>query len=547
MLAPGPVAPTPHAVPRPDAVRRAPWARLRWAAVLLVGGLASCAGFGQEWNLAPFVSRHSAAGGDAEFEALGGMLLSRRDAATGERNYWAVRPLVSNRELADGDRFAWFLPPLGFLEEDRDTRSTVAQLLPVARYAERELADGNSEWSLLVIPGIYWARSADGRVQRAFFPFGGVFERFFGIDRAFFVLFPLWLRTERYGRTTDHVLFPIFSWSRGTGGPAWRVFPLIGRNHWEGRYERWFFLWPFFHWQHNGQRLPEAQQQHVWAFFPFFGRATRGPAHSTTVLWPFFGWTKDPDTGFWAWDGPWPLVVFQGGDPTRARRERVWPFYSRYEGDGLVQYWHPWPIVNRRHEVYEDGEKRAFAVYPFWRSHDRVYTGVDLGRTAGAHIGPGSEQGGEYAVDGVERWRKLWPLFRYRSGPTRSHAAFPDLNPFQDLAFIDEHYAWLWELYSRTTTVDTLRTRSWLGLWRRERDRDEDRRSLAFLWAARDYTRAGRGVHERSWLFGLLRYRTTEGEGTELLRPALPGPGWPMHRVPRSIVPSVTPAPDAAR
>ncbi len=139
----------------------------------------------------------------------------------------------------------------------------------------------------------------------------------------------------------------------------------------------------------------------------------------------------------------------------------------------------------------------------------------------------------------------LWPLFRSRSGPDGGHAAFPDPNPFQELDFLDEHYAWLWELYSRTTTVDTLRTRSWLGLWRRERDRDEDRRALSVLWAARDYSRAGRAVHERSWLFGLLRYRVTEGEGFDLLAPALPGPGWPMQRVPSSLPPTpVPPAPE---
>ena len=40
------------------------------------------------------------------------------------------------------------------------------------------------------------------------------------------------------------------------------------------------------------------------------------------------------------------------------------------------------------------------------------------------------------------------------------------------------------------------------------------------LWSARDYTRAGREVRERSWLFGLVRYRVTEGEGLGFLPPA---------------------------
>lgn len=493
------------------------------AAIALVCG--GCVGAGAELNLAPLVSRYSAAGGDSELEALGGIVVTRRDAFTGQRSYWAVRPLVSNRYAPDGDGFTWFLPPFGFAKTDASERSAVGQFLPIARYAERELESGFQEWSLLVLPSLYWAKREDGSIQRALFPFAGLVEHFFSFDRAQFVLFPLWLRTERHGRTTDHLLFPIFTWSRGAGGNAWRVWPLAGVNRWDGRYVRRFFLWPFFHMQSNGLQLPKSERQHSWFVFPLIGRSTRGAAHSTSVLWPFFGYTKDPDTGFWAWDGPWPLVVFQGGDPERATRQRVWPFYSRYEGDGLVNYWHPWPLVNRRHETYDDGEKSSFFVVPFWRSYDRRYNGP--GADVDARAAPTSRAG-------VEHWRKFWPLFRYRSGPESGLIAFPDLNPFMELEFLDEHYAWLWELYSRATTLDTLRTRSWLGLWRRERDRDEDRRALSVLWSARDYTRAGHATHERSWLFGLVRYRVTEGRGFTFLRPAFPGPGWPLQRAPGS-------------
>lgn len=520
----------PRRAPRSRGTRRgARVARLALVAALAAG----CAGADVERSLAPLVSRHSAAGGDAEIEALGGMLLLRRDVHTGARTYWAVRPLISSRIEPDGDRFVSFLPPLGFLKEDAAEDSTVAQLLPIARYAKRKLDSGFTEWSLLVLPGIYWAHKEDGRVQRAFFPIIGWVERFFSVDDAKFFLFPLWLRTERYGRVTDHFLFPFFSLSRGTGGTAWRVWPLVGHNRWEGRYSRRFFLWPFFHLQHNGQNLRPSEQQHVWMFWPFFGRSVRGEARSTMVLWPFFGYTSDPETGFWAYDGPWPLVVFQGGDPERATRQRVWPFYSRFEGEGLTQTWSPWPIVNRRREVYPDGEKRAFNVLPFWRSHERTFTDLP---------GRGMRAGGPLAADrrplDRERWRKLWPFFRTRSGPAEGHWAFPDPNPFQELDFLDEHYAWLWELYARSRNEDTVRSRSWLGLWRREKDRDEDRRTLSVLWSARDYTRAGREVRERSWLFGLVRYRVTKGEGWSLLPPSFPGPGWPIQRVPRSTVPA---------
>ena len=111
---------------------------------------------------------------------------------------------------------------------------------------------------------------------------------------------------------------------------------------------------------------------------------------------------------------------------------------------------------------------------------------------------------------------------------------------------MDEHYAWLWELYSRRRNGEEVRARSWLGLWRREKDADEDRRSLSFLWSARDYTRAGQEARERSLLLGLLRYRTTDTGGFELLAPSFPGPGWPMRRTPSSTAPALGPHRTAA-
>lgn len=510
----------PEAPARPGSLRALH--RIGCAALLAVG--ASCAGPGTERNLAPLISSHSAADGAHEIEALGGLALTRRDPVSGERNYWAVRPIVSNRDEPNGDRFAWFLPPLGFVKDDASLEATVAQFLPLARYQRTPEANGFMSWSLLVLPGIYWASHSDGRIQRAFFPFFGLVEKFLSWDRATFALFPLWIRIERFGRTTDYVLWPFFSVSRGTGGFGWRVWPLAGHNSWEGRYSRWFAAWPFLHFQRNDLQYPEEQQQRSWFLWPLVGQSRRGPAHQTTVLWPFFGHTDDPETGFWATDAPWFLVRFQGGDPDRAVRKRVWPFYSYYEGDGLTSRWYAWPFIRQRREEYPDGTKEGLNVFPFWRSSTRVREPLVVGDIEVER----EEQ------PGTERFRKLWPLGKVRTSEDQRDIHLVDLNPFQELDFVDEHYAWLWEVYGRQQRGEVVRSRSWLGLWRREKDADEDRRSLSGLWGARDYTRAGRRTRERSWLFGLLRYRTTEGGGFSLLRPAFPGPGWPIRRVPSS-------------
>ena len=527
----------PH-VPHPAARRAIARVATLGCALCAAFAGASCASSESERNLAPLFSSYSSAQGNAEVEALGGMVVTSRDIETGKRVYWAIRPLVSNRYFEDGDRFAWFLPPLGFTKDDAETGGRVTQLLPIMRYEGRPKPNGFFQWSLLVLPGIYWASRDDGAIQRAFFPLFGVVEHFLSLDRGTFFLFPLWLRTERYGRTTDHVLWPFFSVSRGTGGPAWRAWPLVGHNHWRGRYNRWFAAWPIFHHQRNGLQYSDDQQQRSWMVWPLIGRSRRGPGRQTTVLWPFFGRTTDPETGFWAWDGPWPLVRFQGGDPERATRKRVWPFYSYYEGDGLVSRWYGWPIINTRHETYPNGSKSSLNVFPFWRSYERLHTPLYL---AGGVV----EDRGRPPAErpGVERWRKLWPLGKTTRAPGVSELHVIDLNPFQEVNFVDEHYAWLWELYSRRRVDETVRSRSMLGLWRREKDADEDRRSLSGLWSARDYVRAGKRAKERSWLFGLIRYRTVEDGGFRFLWPRVPGPGWPIARTPSSIVPEPAPPP----
>ena len=460
--------------------------------------------------MAPLFSELSLAGGEREVEALAGSLLLRRDVTTGETRYWALRPFLSDERLSETERVSWVLPPLGTYKRSPD--EDVFQLLPLLRFAQQFPVGASTTWTLLALPGIYWSKTNDGRVVRAWFPFGGVVERFLSFDRAEFVLFPLWARSERAKRISHHVLWPIFCYTSGAGGAAWRVWPLVGVDRYEGRHERWFALWPILHWQRDdlATRTPGSS----WLVWPLLGRRTQGTSSSWTALWPFFGYSENEAKGFWAWDGPWPLAVFQQpGTSGQALRERVWPFYSRFEGDGLNSRYVLSPFYNVRHEEYPRVTKDTTYLLPFWHAWDK-----------------------EDEALGRSEWRKLFPLWRsYRAEePEEEFQAFPALNPFYRLGFVDEHYAWMWELYSERRVEDRVQQRSWLGVWRREKDRDEDRRSLSMAWARRDYSVDGEPVSETSLLLGLLRWRSGP-DGFGFLPPAFPGPGWPLRRVPSSL------------
>jgi len=470
-----------------------------------------CAGFQSERHLAPLFTQLSPAGGGQEIEALGGIVRVRTSPETGRVNEWAIRPLYSHWIESNNDTRSYFFVPLG--RSSRTKRRSLWQLLPIARWQYTIDDEGRSEWSWLSLPGIYWQKSNDGYIRRAWFPFGGVFEHFLSVDRGEFWLFPLYAKTERAGRTTYHFLFPIFSYTHGRGGTSGRFWPLIGRKRYKGRYDRWFFLWPIFHYQHNDTSYAPENQERSYGVMPLYGWSHRGRSRSYTWLWPFFGYTKNPDKEFWAWDGPWPFVVFQEpGTSGQGTRHRVWPFYSNYEGDGLRSRYYLWPLINVRHEEYNGTTKDSLLVLPFWQSWER-----------------------RNRTEGTTTFRKLWPIYQREKGEDSELFAFPALNPLWRTPIIDYHYAWAYELFTRRVKGDQISDRSWLGLWRRETDKNEDRRSFSGVWARRRYSSEGERVTETSYLFGLLRFRRRTGSGLEMLRPAFPGPGWPLERVPNSL------------
>lgn len=480
--------------------------------------LGSCASFDQEIYLAPFASRYSRAGGGTESELVAGAIRFRHDSPRGALTHWALRPLVSEYRKPNGDSLTRFLVPLGTIRHAGEEH--VNQLLPIWRYQSELEANGTRAWKFLALPGIFWSQDSSGRVVRAVFPFGGVIENFATFDRIVFVLFPLYMHTEREGRHSTNWLFPLFNRTTGAGGTSGRVFPLFGHNRYAGRYDRWFFLWPFFHFQRNDLAKPESARETNWLFWPLVGHTQRGSYDAWTWLWPFFGYARDTETGFWAWDGPWPFVRVHGGGrhPPSEERVRFWPFFSRYKGDGLEKRNYLWPIVQVSSEDYPDRIRNAQYVLPVWQRWDEV------------------------AADGrEEHWAKAWPVYQEHRDPDTSRVAFPALNPLWHLPVIDDHYAWIYELWTseREDAHTVHHDRAWGGIYRRERDRFEDREYWFGFWSRRGFREGGERVEAKSLFFGLLRWQRRGNDGElDWLAPAFPGPGWPLERSREELAPS---------
>ncbi len=505
-----------QARPAPSGVRSKP-ARARFLIAAVAAGLASCASPSGDIALAPLVSHVSRAGGGREVEALAGAVRLRRETPTSPIGEWALRPLVSRVTTSEG-ALTHFLVPFG--RDRRSAEDTSSRLIPLYWYLRSTDDEGARSWRFFCLPGIYANHLATGQRSFAWFPFGGHIESFLSWDAIDFVLFPLFAHTRRVDRHTWHVLWPFLGYGENfAGGHSLRIFPLYSESIRPGSSERRSVLWPIFYHARDGLDRPPEERTSRWSFLPLIGRMRRGSYSATTVLWPFFGWASDSESGFRAWDGPWPLVRLQrpGANPEVANRTRFWPFWSHFENRQLSSTYWAWPFVNLRSERYDDGSREATVVIPFWQDWDRVDT---EGTT-------------------LRSFRKLWPLFYAHTAAGKRRWAFPALNPLWPTPILDDHYAWLWELFAIESSAPEApgavatrwrSERSWGGLWRRERDAHEDRAYLSGLWSRRRARDDAGPLTETSLLFGLLRWRSRPGDRFDPMRPAFPGPGWPAHR-----------------
>jgi len=474
----------------------------------------SCAAPGSDIHLAPFYTRANTADHRIEHEAAGGFYLKRIDPTDGTVEWIQYGPIWSNRphpvDEETGERehgyVSHFLVPLGQATRHEDEAASV--LYPLFIWGEKPEKDGTLTWQLAALPGLLMESNEVRGTQAGLFPLVGRFTEFVTFDRLIFIIWPLFIYAERESRVSYHFLWPILGWTTGGGEKSFRFFPFYSHTKWEGRFDRRFFLWPFFHYQRNHLGGGGEEPETIWMFWPVYGKRERGTFDAWTFIWPFFGYSRDPRSDFWAFDAPWPLVRFQRGPDDKVHRSRLWPFYSYVRADGLETTSFLWPLIQFRHELSEYMERDSTYYIPFWQSWDR--TDLTTGQKSA--------------------WRKLWPLAQFERDGEWERGSFPTLDPFWRNELIDKHYSWIWKVWEWEQEREMRRERAWLGLYRRERGLGEDRRSVAGLWSRRVYLdEAGRGVRETSLLFGLFRWRVTEGEGFDMLTPAFPGPGWPAH------------------
>jgi hypothetical protein len=464
-------------------------------------GLASCAALDSDVHLAPLYTRIATADGGTLVEVAGGLYRQHRRDEGGFLQWRTLAPLYGIERERDGDYTAEHPFLLGRTRREGD--KSTSYLVPLYLGTARTTESGARRSYLLTLAGLMRTETERG-TDWGWWPFFGHFENLLTFDSATFALWPLYVSNERAGRVSHHLPWPFFGWTSGGGESSFHLFPLFARAHWDGRYDRSYFLWPLFHWQENFLSGDTEEPETVWWFWPFLGQKKRGTYESWTFLWPFFGYAQDSRSGFWALDLPFYFVRLQRG-PDATKRTRFWPLYSRLETEGLESTQFLWPLGRLQHEDSADAERDSASFIPLWQSWDRL----------------------DKVTGETSAWRKLWPLYRYEEEGEWRAGALLELDPFFRNNLVPRHLTSFFRLYEWEEEPAFRRERALLGLYRRERGRGEDRRSLAGLWASRRDELEGQPAHETSLLFGLLRWRVTESGGFDMLPPAFPGPGWP--------------------
>jgi hypothetical protein len=336
-------------------------ARLPRSAVRALAFAALALGHGHaEENIWPFAVHQTDERGKVVSSQYVGPLIFRKGAA-GEASVEGFRPLFARwSDAANATREINVLYPIFTYRTDGETyRWSVFQLInrsgdTPARKAQRPAA---MEYETFDVWPFWFSRNT-GEAQssyHALFPIGGTIKSRLGFDELSWVLFPLYVHSEKKESTTISTPWPFIKRTHGAE-QGFAIWPLYGHLERTNRFDRQFFLWPLG-WNNTIQ--PDAAApagtppRREVGFLPFFSRETDAGFVNQAYLWPFFGYTDRTTTPrYHEVRYFWPFLVQGRGDAKTVNR---WgPFYTHSTNKGVDKTWIVWPLY--REKKWADGD-----------------------------------------------------------------------------------------------------------------------------------------------------------------------------------------------
>jgi len=393
-----------------------------------------------------------------DFEGLGPLLYYQRGP---EGTTYGARPLFCVGHDVAADRHTLqILYPLATFRREKDARR--AFVFPFYFHERYTAPNGRRAGATAFFPFLWWGQSAKGRSWISSPFLGGTFHGLLGSDEFTYAAM-LYVRLRMGDTVHQHILPPLFSWSRGPGHRGLRIFPFFGRTEREGQWRNGYIFWPFFTYGSREDTKQKKGADYVCSW-PFFGRSSSrdGRSGSLLVLWPFYyrGWNEHKNQR--EWSAPFPF--FFGKHSDELDEVNVWPFFSRTKTQatsqtsllaGIVRsarvrtkntsidtlsvyplfgsartedrrraskhsFWMVWPLARARSrqegtQTWGDANAFQFAWMKFPEDFDRNYNAL-MGLFEHAR-----------ARDGRRATFLFWRLFRSEGGPGWSHV---QLGPF---------------------------------------------------------------------------------------------------------------------
>ena len=333
-------------------------------------------------------------------------------AAAAESNYWPVRvaekapdgsveswtelgPIIFNEPSPAGGRVAGFRPFfVRWTDPAGETRESTV-LYPIFYY--RSYGD-SFKWSIFNLINrfggkgdtpptpdtdsrtfdiwpIYFSRETGDPATsyHSVLPIAGTIFDLLGYDSLHWILFPLYVQTNKKGAVTTYTPWPIVRSTRGAA-TGFAVWPLFGHEIRPGAYDRSYLLWPLV-WNNTVQPGPDAAPGtpgvHQIGVLPFYS-GEHGPDVTNENYFLFFGNTyrlrpyRYHETRYF-----WPFLVQGSGDDRTV--DRWGPFYSHSVIRGIDKTWYLWPLVRRTRWVDGDvaQDKTQFLYFFYWRQEQR--------------------------------------------------------------------------------------------------------------------------------------------------------------------------------
>ena len=274
--------------------------------------------------------------------------------------------------------------------------------------------DPEGRFSLFLFP-FFLERPAKGAPREAaLFPIAGSLPTFLLFDRIEFLLFPLWMKTERQGAVGRHYLWPFVSTVEGRV-QGWRVWPFAGHVSEPGKADRRFVMWPFWS-QATYESGPLKGTE--WVLFPFYGEAERTNETVRYYLPPFFQFVngRNRNEGQRRWLCPWPLVRIE--DSASGSRREFLPFYASRTGEESQTTHVAWPVYKATRQRTGSIRRAEWSVAPFF--HRAV-----------VRLAPSGDEDKDRAAAAAvpeSTYTRVWPLASHFEQDGVSLLRVPDLS-----------------------------------------------------------------------------------------------------------------------